>query len=177
MRAARLDQLRRIAPEVFAPGTLLYIGASVARAQCLSELIAAGREVTILEAYAPNADHYRERPGIRGVICGDVRGWRDPAGARPPVWDVAFWWHGPEHLSADELPVTLFGLEQCARTVVLASPWGAYEQGPIGGNTYEIHRAALTPETFRALGYEVCGIGGPGARSRSNIVAVKRRPA
>lgn len=171
---ARLAQLQAIVPEVFGPGTLLYIGASVRRAQFLDALIDAGRRVTIVEAYVFNARHYRNYPGLEAVVCGDVR---DLARLDLPHarYAVAFWWHGPEHVRNEELPAVLGAIEACADLVVLGCPWGVYPQAEVGGNRYERHIATLEPDVFHALGYRVDTLGRAGGRSASNILAVKRR--
>jgi hypothetical protein len=173
VKAARLEQLRLFVPEVFGTGTLLYIGASVRRAQCLEELVASGREITVLEVWPPNADHYRARTDLT-VVCGDVR---NVANLSLPHnnYDVAFWWHGPEHVPKEELPAVLADIEKRARLVVLACPWGMYPQQAIDGNMYEKHLSALGPENFQDLGYKTATLGKPGGRANSNIIAVKER--
>jgi len=171
IEAARLAQLRAFVPGLFAAGTLLYIGASIRRAQCLVDLVAAGRRVTILEAWPANAEHYRGRPGLE-VVRGDVRALASlslPA----EIYDAAFWWHGPEHVARAELATVLAGIERRARLVVLGCPWGVYPQSAIEGNRYEQHVAVLGPQDFGALGYRVATLGRAGDRADSNVLAVK----
>lgn len=168
---ARLRQLRRFVPELFGPGTLLYVGASTRRAHYLSELMAAGRMVTILEAYAPNVAYHRKKLGHDRVIHGDIRNLCELVTGR---YGVAFWWHGPEHISKRELPSILVALESRADLVVLGCPWGLYPQGAVDGNPYERHVSALTPEDFRGWGYETWQLGKVNGRVRSNLLAVKR---
>ena len=170
IESVRLAQLRACVPEVFGAGTLLYIGASIRRAQCLSDLIASGRRVTILEAWQANADYYREHSGLE-VICGDVR---EIARLKlAEVYDVAFWWHGPEHIARGKLADVLSDIERLARLVVLGCPWGNYPQSMLDGNHYEQHVAALYPKDFLNLGYRVDMLGRAGGRADSNILAVK----
>ena len=166
IEAARLGQLLRVVPELFGEGTLLYVGASIQRAQFLLELKEAGRVVTILEAHAPNVAYYRGRGEV--VIHADVR----EATGR---YDAAFWWHGPEHIAKGELPAVLAGLESRADLVVIGCPWGRYAQEAVGGNPYEIHRSALTPQDFQGWGYETSQLGKRNGRYESNILAVKGR--
>ncbi len=171
VEAARLAQLRAFVPQVFAPGTLLYVGASPRRSQFLPELIAAGRAVTLLEIWPANVEYFRARAGIE-VVCGDVR---QVAALVLPAerYDVAFWWHGPEHIAREELADTLAGLEQRARVVVIGCPWGTSPQAEIDGNMHQRHAASLQPEDFQRLGYRVSTIGHAHDGSRSNILAVK----
>ncbi len=158
-------------PEVFGAGTLLYVGASKRRAQCLDELIAAGRQVTILEAWAENARAFIGKPGVVKVIQGDVRElWQLGAG----WFDVAFWWHGPEHIERKELGVTLYQLEVAAALVVLAAPWGPYPQSELEGNPWERHLWGVEPKYLRLQGYETATIGQFGGRSASQVLAWKR---
>ncbi len=171
VEAARLAQLKRFVPGVFAPGTLLYVGAWPRRSQFLPELQAAGRRVTILEIWPENADYFRGRPGLE-VVCGDVR---EVATLKLPqeVYDVAFWWHGPEHVAKTDLSCTLVGLERRARTVVCGCPWGVSRQAELDGNIHQRHVSTLYPEDFQALGYRTDVYGPLNGGSRSNILAVK----
>lgn len=171
VEAARLAQLRAFVPGLFRPGTLLYVGASPARSQFLPELLAARRQVTILEIWPAYADHFRVRRDL-AVVCGDVR---DVEGLGLPhgVYDAAFWWHGPEHVPRADLERAVAGLEARARLVVIGAPWGRSPQGPVDGNDHQRHVATLWPGDFTALGYRVSTYGRPGGGSRSNILAVK----
>ncbi len=171
VEAARLAQLQAFVPQVFAPGTLLYVGASPRRSQFLPELLAAGRAVTLLEIWPANVEHFRGRAGLE-VVCGDVR---QVATLSLPIarYDVAFWWHGPEHIAREELADTLAGLGQRARMVIIGCPWGASPQAEIDGNSHQRHVASLHPEDFQRLGYRVSTIGHVNGGSRSNILAVK----
>ena len=168
IRLARLRQLWDFVPEVFQPGTLLYVGAGILRAEFLLQLMVAGREVTILEAYARNVAYWQL--SRQSVIHMDVR-----ALGEVGRYDAAFWWHGPEHVSKLDLPAVLEGLESRADLVVVGCPWGKYAQEAVGGNPYEIHRSALTPQDFQGWGYETSQLGKRNGRYESNILAVKRR--
>ncbi len=170
VEAARLAQLQACVPEVFAAGTLLYVGASPRRSQFLPELLDAGRAVTLLEIWPDNCRHFAAL-GVQ-VVCGDVR---EVATLRLPRerYDLAFWWHGPEHIQRRDLSRALAGLEQRARLVVIGCPWGRSPQAEVDGNIHQRHVATLEPADFLALGYRVDTIGRAGGGSRSNILAVK----
>lgn len=170
VEARRLAHLRTFAPDCFVPGRLLYVGASILRSQCLPDLVAAGHQVTILEIWPDNVAHYRAR-GFT-VVQGDVR---QVGTLNLPRYDVAFWWHGPEHVALSDLPATLAALEELADLVVLACPWGESPQGAVYGNPHEAHRISLAPLFFTARGYRTWTMGRPGLQSRSQIIAVKRR--
>lgn len=168
VEAARLAQLRAFVPQVFGPGTALYVGASPRRCQFLPELRAAGRRVTVLEIWPANAAYCRGL-GLE-TICGDVR---DVLALAPERYDLAFWWHGPEHIERDDLAGTLAGLEGVARMVVLGAPWGRSPQDTVDGNAHQRHVATLYPEDLTALGYRVDVYGPINGGSRSNILAVR----
>jgi len=170
VEAARRQQLMQHVPEVFGPGTLLYIGASPRRAQFLGELMAAGRETTLLEIWPANCVYFREF-GLQ-VVCGDVR---EAATLSLPlqVYDLAFWWHGPEHVPPADLARALAALEARARLVVVGCPWGLSPQVEVDGNVHQRHVASLAPGAFERLGYRVDTIGRVNGGSRSNILAVK----
>ncbi len=171
--AARLEQLFGAIPDLFQHETALYIGASAARAHYLEHFLRGGCQVTILEAYQPNAQAWMGRPGPEHVIHGDVR---HVATIKLPRsrYNVAFWWHGPEHVTADELRPTLLELEKVADLVVLGCPWGVYPQGEYGGNPYEVHQWAIYPHDLESLGYTVSATGSADSRGASNLVAWKQ---
>jgi len=157
----RLALLReRIPPVLSKGGTALYIGASPSRFQLGRELHDAGYEITLLEAWEPNAKHYLGHPWIKYIVNADVRklGKFDLPHAR---YDLVVWWHGPEHVTREELPATLQQIEGvCTGIVLLGCPWGRNPQGAVGGNEYERHSGAHYPEDFNNLGYETAVLGG-----------------
>lgn len=158
----RLAVLRQHLPELWEPGTLLYIGASARRFQCGPELAEAGRELTLLEIWPPYVELYQEHTAVKHAIQGDVR--QVEAGMLPhPHYDVAFWWHGPEHVAEAELPPTLARLEALSDLVVLSCPWGEQPQGMSDGNPHQAHLTALYPEDLRWLGYRVATVGPSGS--------------
>jgi hypothetical protein len=162
----RGESLLRAAPELFdgsIGGPTLYIGANTRRADFLDQLPG---PVRVLEVWEANVALLRAQ-GV-DVFHGDVRTW-----IAPMRFNVTFWWHGPEHIDAAELPDVLRRIEAWTdRIVVLGCPWGEYVQDAVGGNPHEVHRQAIQPVTLAALGYDcdVTGREGP----RSNICAVRR---
>lgn len=177
----RRPSLMRLAPDIFAQKTVLYIGARPGRTDFLvsesSELgpgfIENGFVSDILEAFEPNANYFRSVDKIRNVYCGDVKDIDTllPSGAS---YDVVFWWHGPEHVRESELATTVSAIERRAtKYVVLGCPWGRFDQNAIDGNKYECHLAHLDHAIFEEMGYEVECLGHKNARG-SNITAVKK---
>lgn len=160
----RLELLRELLPALFSPPPkrILYVGASKrsGRGSYTDEMLAAGHVLTLLEAWPDNAQYYAHLPDTPFVLvqCGDVRKvdyyrWSGP-------FDIAFWWHGPEHIGPNELEATLEQLERrCLELIVLGCPWGRYEQGEVDGNPFERHLAYLYPQDFKRLGYSAATLG------------------
>ena len=70
------------------------------------------------------------------------------------------WWHGPEHIREDEIAPTFDKLKLITKKIlIIACPWGIYEQNVIEGNPYEKHLSYLYPEFFENLGWQVDVIG------------------
>lgn len=178
--AQRLAQLKREIPNLFMVGnatmrilppysivlftlgkTALYVGATPRRFQMVPELSDANYDITLLEAFKPNADYYAGHPCFTEVICADVQDIGKVANGRE--WDLVVWWHGPEHVGRERLPQTLVNLEAVAnRMVVLGCPWGQNLHGVVDGNPYSIHRNHIDVPDLEKLGYEVKTLGEKG---------------
>ena len=167
-----LETLTNATPELFGAqavaGKVLYVGARTDRAVLANELSKLHTQ-DLLEIWPPNAKHYERDGRFARVILGDVRTWEADT-----HYDAVVWWHGPEHIARWELAKTMLRLEQMADLVLVACPWGEYPQGAYGGNPHEEHVAALLPEDFTALGYEVATLG-KCDDSASNLIAWKRK--
>ena len=150
-----VQELQRRVPALFAARRVLYVGANrSARPTLADELLAAGVELHLLEIWGPNVEHYQERETeiFASVTQGDVR---EIAGMHLGQFDAIVWWHGPEHLEADEWPAALVGLEALAPLVVVGCPGGGWEWGRGMDNPFETHRAHLYPADLEAAGYTV----------------------
>ncbi|MBE3109322.1 MAG: hypothetical protein IMZ46_02240 [Acidobacteria bacterium] len=168
----RRAQFARAIPDALVPaGRLLYIGGKPGRLQMLDLYLATGWKVDILEAWHENAEALKHWPGLDpkvAVFEGDIRA------LTVKDYDSVVWWHGPEHIAATEFPAVLRRIERATtRMVILASPWGRYDQGPAEGNPFEEHLWAVYPEALWALGYETDAIGAKD-RKGSNLLAWKR---
>ena len=164
----RLKQVFDCIPELREPMDVLYVGANQLREpECVEMLHQAGHCLTLLEIWPANAEYYKLDPRFGCVIEGDVQT------ADLPECDAAFWWHGPEHV-VDFEPIVK-RLERAAkRLVVLASPWGHYEQGSMYGNENETHVSGIYPADFHRLGYAAATQGEPD-QVGSHILAWKRQ--
>lgn len=142
--------------------TLLYVGAKPGRIQMVRLFRAHYFLVDVLEAWSPNADALRkwneENPTFGLIWTGNIR--TTSALADLPKYDIAMFWHGPEHVTREDLPFVLKNLESLAtRAVILGSPWGRYHQDAVGGNPFEKHVSALYEEDFSSFGYRTSTIG------------------
>lgn len=155
----RLAVLRDALPQLFTGPRLniLYVGACENRHDLVPELKAAGHTVTVLEIWPAYADWLDAHPELFDqVIRGDVR---DVLTLAPGPYDVAMWWHGPEHMVESGLADVFAKLEGVARLVVLGCPWGVFPQEAIDGNPAQAHSSHLLPDFFQALGYKTITTG------------------
>ena len=153
--------------------TVLYVGANKRRQYFLDWFERAGYvQIVVLEAFEENAEFLKAEIDARmmaiEVVHGDVR----DASKIPGKFDVAFFWHGPEHLRKEEIKLTLKNLETASKVVVLGCPHGVYRQGAEYGNPYEEHLSAIYPQLLEELGYETDVMGMADEQS-SNILAWK----
>jgi hypothetical protein len=169
-----------IAPDIFnGTGKLLYVGAKPKKSGRLCQLmrsLAKIYHVTILEIYTPNVEalnnHKRKGRHFHEVIEGDVRETKDIFDK--DEFDHVIWWHGPEHVTLDELPQALSDLEYVTKkSVNTACPWGISKQGAVYGNEYEIHQQPMYPKYFLDCGYSTWTEGSENGRIKSNLVARK----
>lgn len=173
--ASRLERLREVAPDLFsAPGRVLYVGANRHRAHYADELKEAGNILDLLEVVPDFCEYWKGQGLFRAVYEGDVR---NPWGILPSEtrYDHAVWWHGPEHIPAEDLAATLQILETRVKPgglVVLGCPWG---DGPDGESQVEANRhvAAYDCADFYALGYEAIADGMKDSDA-SSLIAWKR---
>ena len=115
-------------------------------------------EITLLEIFPSNAEYYLNDERISNVVLGDVR-MIGKFILPHDHYDCVIWWHGPEHIDKADVKPTVDKLEAMSDLVILASPYGYYEQAEVYGNKHEEHKAALYPEDFEAWNYSVKTIG------------------
>ena len=146
----RFDQIKRNIPSFFTLKDLLYIGVSKTHFQFSKYLNK--YNVTLLEAHTPNLEHYITR---YNCINADITKFETEQ-----KWDVIMWWHGPEHITKEDLPFILMNIEKMAKKlVILGCPFGRYLQGIHNNNPYQIHKNHLYPSDLIKLGYSVETIG------------------
>jgi hypothetical protein len=145
----RRDSLLRACPDIFSYKTVLYIGANADRydfiMDSLSEpgegFVENGYIIDVLEMELDNVKHLQTLSYLNEVIHGDVRTFKTNK-----KYDIVFWWHGPEHINAEEIPPALENLEKIAKVaVILGCPWGFHDRPD--------HLCHNQPELFQSLGY------------------------
>ncbi len=166
----QLEVMKKAIPWVFEAKKVLYVGASTGRHHYADELRQAGAEqIDLLEIYEPNLAYYDGKETFDRLIKGDVRDF-----VVSDDYDLAFWWHGPEHVELKDLSVALKNLEACAKDVVIGAPWGKTDNPPRDPNPYEPHLTAVYPKHLKEHGYEV-SVGGFKDTFASNLMAWKRQ--
>ena len=179
-----LAHLRRLIPELWAnPGRVLYVGANKRRAYYAKELKEAGATLDLLEIDEGKAKHWRTKDMFSVVEVGDVTSWLvDNPACVGFSWDgdydTAFWWHGPEHVTREQLDDALANLESVVKPgglIVLGCPWG---EAPYADeehyDEHEQHVGAYYPEDFEQRGYTVF-VDGTRDRIESSQIAWKRK--
>lgn len=151
--------LEGFVPDVYSHQSVLYIGASPARQILAKEFRDHGAHIDLVEVWPPNVEALSKTHTavFDNFILGDVRRLGEVIKKQ---YDVVVWWHGPEHVTKEEFEPTLQSLRQFAtRLVVTACPHGDFPQGEYGGNKFETHYLALTPEDFHRLGWYAISFG------------------
>lgn len=151
------DEFQQHVPALFG-GRILYVGANRhAPPTYVDALREAGCEIHLLEAYHENAMYYEFEDTERfdSVTEGDVRDLTSPF----DDFDAILWWHGPEHLQANEWPGVLANLETLAPLVVVGCPWGQWAQTETEGNAFEEHLCSVYPADLEACGYYTMTLG------------------
>ena len=146
--------------------TALYVGASVWRAFLLDDLIRWGWKTTVLEVWPTNVDCIRNTYNVP-VIQGEV--------VTSPInqtFDLVLWWHGPEHVTKENLPRALNSLETHSSLIVLGCPENDSPQGLVYDNPFETHLWNVSQDDLRQLGYKTRSDPRPG--NPNNIIAWKR---
>lgn len=102
-------------------------------------------------------------------ILGDAR--KPHLSLKPREWDIIFWDHGPEHVSAEDLEKATQLLKMFAgRLLLYCCPWGDWPQGPEDGNEHEIHRNAVTTEQLTKHGMMVTEFGKIGQAGEGELL-------
>lgn len=169
LRSARDIQLVKCIPDIFDHKSVLYVGANTHRQQILKDFRNHEYNIDIVEPFAANVEYCKLIPGIDNVYHSDIKSF-----AAPRLYDIVFWWHGPEHINRTEYEQTFSHMEKMAsKYVVLSCPWGINPQDAIDNNNFEIHRTHAYEHDFRVYGYTVDVIGKKDTWN-SNLIAWKK---
>lgn len=168
---ARQDQLDALIPARIKDGygkRMLYVGGHLRygrNLQMSAYFRKAGYTIDVIEIFPDNVAQLANIQWISRLIEGDVRLFHPYF-----VYDLVVFWHGPEHLEADEVPGLLEKMKTYAKAIIFASPNGRYEQGAEYGNDAERHASTWYLEDFVRLDMVASAIGDPDEEN-GNIIA------
>ena len=146
-----LGALMATVPDILRHRTCLYVGAHPHDGMSfVPELREAGYRLTIIEAHGPNVKIIGGMlRDSEEILHADLRTWQ-PA----QKFDLALWWHGPEHLPMGDREACLEKIDACSTSwTIAAGPWGCYPQGAADGNPFQAHVSELEPEWFQERGW------------------------
>jgi hypothetical protein len=130
--------------------------------------------VDLLEIDAGKAAWWAAKDTFADVAVGDVTRWRAPSAC----YDTAFWWHGPEHVTREQLDDALANLEASVKLgglIVLGCPWGVAPYADQEHyDAHEQHVGAYYPEDWEQRGYSVF-VDGTRDSIESTQIAWKRK--
>lgn len=125
----------------------------------------------ILELNIDNANFFSERFKNNSsviVIHGDSR----TASKHIKNVDSVFWFHGPEHIKREELPLAFTELNSVtSKGMLWVCPWGNYYRLNIGDYEEDNHWYYPENEDFTSLGFKVFNDGGIKNTGNANINA------
>lgn len=144
---------------------MLYVGCALKRPTDYQKIRKMAKHITCVEVWKPVAESIRERGLWNEVICADIYDW-----IPEKPYDIAIWWHGPEHMDMDKAQEVILRLRDTMPIVWLATPHGLSPQGGIRNNPYEEHRSVWYANDFEALGFRT-GVSGHINTKGSQLVA------
>jgi hypothetical protein len=159
----RLESVISLANNIFSYKTLLYIGIN-ARFQFGAEFKDANFDITVVELQGKNCESARKIPWIQNIIQSDIMDFDDDK-----LYDVVFWWHGPEHFTRSDIYSIIDKIESLSkRLIVIGCPFGINIDNRLYG-----HVSHLYPDFFHNLGYKTFCVGKRDTKG-SSIAAVKK---
>jgi len=108
----------------------------------------------VVEAWQPNVDAFREPYETCFKVCARAE---DLLELVPPwMRDCIVWLDGPEHLYNENAERLIKSWQLLGfKSIVLSTPDGYLEQGPLDGNEYERHLGIWTKKTYKELNFAV----------------------
>ena len=112
--------------------------------------------VTGVDTFEPALDECRRTGVYNELILGDIRS----LDFKEKSYDIVICLALIEHLEKEEGKELLSKMEAIARKqVIITTPVGEYEQGPLEGNPYQQHKYCWKPDELKEKGYQVRGVG------------------
>lgn len=168
---ARQEQLDSLIPAALKDGKgkrMLYVGGHLRYGRNLQMshyFLECGYKIDVIEVFPANVMQLQKVEWISRLTEGDIR-YYDPM----RTYDLTVFWHGPEHLTKEEVTELLQNMKRYSNAVIFATPNGHYDQGEEYGNTAENHLSDWTAADFDQLGMTASAIGEPNQRN-GNVVA------
>ncbi len=119
----------------------------------IKHMLDKGKVVTVVEIFPDNMNSLPKE--VIGV-CADIREYKVES-----KYDLFLWQHGPEHVQHVDVSRFLGSYSHMFKYMILESPNGHCEQGPLYGNPYEEHISEWKPSDYEELGFDYITYAGP----------------
>lgn len=138
--------------------SIMEIGAGLGIVGRIARLLRPIRQLDAVEVWMPYA-HILGASGDYDTIFIDRVQDLDLSDHPGLPYDLVLCFEVLEHMDHADALNLLDGMREVGRKVIVSTPSYFLKQGAIDANPYQIHRCAITPEDFRAYGYETRGVG------------------
>lgn len=155
------NAVQECCPQMMQRRKCLYIGANAKDGMAfVAELRSLGYDIDFLEIWKPYCDE------LEKVIVGEDRVINEDAREFNPtdgIYDLAVWWHGPEHLRMADTYDVIERLRFIADGILIGLPWGKQIQGEKDGNPHQKHCQVYDdPKWFSTQGLSARTVGTQG---------------
>jgi hypothetical protein len=117
--------------------------------------------ITLIEIFKVNADAFpKDRYKNVVVINDDVQNFEKYIISNENK-NIIYWGEGPEHLSLDVSKSLIEKMKTYFDTIIIHTPYGVYNQGPMYGNIYESHLSTWYEKDYDDLNFKHTKVHGP----------------
>ena len=144
----RCSEIKRKIDKMFEDSkTILMIGwRSDSDSTFVKHMLDREKVPTIIEIFPKNLESV---PTGITATCADIRDYKVDK-----TYDMLLWQHGPEHVTKLDIMKFFKEYGKMFKYIILESPNGPTQQGPMYGNPYEEHISSWTPTDYTDLGFE-----------------------